>query len=88
MAELEIPERAVDAALAVNVAGLKSDSAQLFRLEAAAPIIVANELRRLFVQFSTENRRPMDARELVAYAATMLLSRADELDPEGDPDAC
>lgn len=85
VSNLEIPERAVDAALAANVAGLKSDSAQTLRLEAAAPIIVAAEL--------IERADAIDSRALkanpgasvpLAQEAARLRRRAHELDPEGN----
>lgn len=78
MSDLQIPERAVDAALAVNVTGFRPDSAQLFRLEAAAPIIMAAELRRLADEFYDGPQR------WPASKVALLRDRAAELDPEGN----
>jgi hypothetical protein len=71
MNRLEIPERAVDAALAENTAGLKSDEAELIRLEAAAPIIVAAHMRHLADIYPG------------GMSPDRLRNEAQRLDPEG-----
>lgn len=72
MSRLEIPERAVDVALAENITGLRSGEAVLIRLEAAAPIIIAAYIR---------DRLMPDAEEVWLQAWLDMHARG--LDPEG-----
>lgn len=84
MSELEIPERAREAACDAYDAALEEDAqsdgldpwahAEVAAVRAAAPIIVAAELRRLADQPWT----------LAELDDRVLRQRADELDPPGD----
>lgn len=67
MSELEIPERALEAAWLEDTPG---------GIRAAAPIIVADELRRPAAELWDEDH---------LGPAKKLANRANELDPEGSP---
>lgn len=90
MSELEIPKRAVDAAQAENTAGLKSGEAELVRLKAAGPIIVANRLRQLADdyarradQIDVRSAAGTFVRNAFLRCAELTRADADELDPGG-----
>lgn len=83
---LDIPERAREAAVATHTAhccGAADRTVVAWTLDAAAPIVVAAELRRIAAELRAVQPRWASDRDVYAAVAQAHSDRADTLDPEG-----